>query len=200
MNGAVEITKLEVSGTLVEAEVILSPITDIVVENLTARGAQGPQGEQGPQGIQGIQGEKGEKGDTGSQGIQGPVGPPGPSGVLEAPIDGKTYGRVNATWIDLALPATYQPLDADLTALAGLTSAADQAPYFTGSGTATTMTVTAPARTLLDDTSTAAMLTTLGAQPLDADLTSIAGYAATGSWVYRSAANTWSPVTFGTGI
>lgn len=58
-----------------------------------------------------------------------------------------------------------QPLDADLTALAGLVSAADTAPYFTGSAAASLMTVTAAARTVLDDTTVAAMRTTLGAAP-----------------------------------
>jgi len=52
----------------------------------------------------------------------------------------------------------------NLIALGALTSAADQVPYFTGSGTAALTGLTSAARNLLDDASTAAMLATLGAQ------------------------------------
>lgn len=62
---------------------------------------------------------------------------------------------------------TYQPLDTELTALASTTSAADALPYFTGSGTASTTTLTSAARSVLDDTTTAAMRTTLGVGTTD---------------------------------
>lgn len=59
--------------------------------------------------------------------------------------------------------SAYQAADAELTAIAGLTSAADRVPYFTGSGAASLATFTAAGRALVDDADAAAQLVTLGA-------------------------------------
>lgn len=75
---------------------------------------------------------------------------------------------------------TYQPLDGELTALAGTTAAADTVPYFTGANTAETTPLTSFARTLIDDTDAAAARSTLGlvigtnVQAQDTELTAIA--------------------------
>lgn len=99
-----------------------------------------------------------------------------------------------------------QPLDATLTSLSSLGTAADKYAYTTGVDTWVEGDITSFSRSLLDDSNATTARSTLGltigtdVQAWDADLDALAALSGTNTIYYRSAANTWSPVTVGSGL
>jgi len=91
-----------------------------------------------------------------------------------------------------------QGSDATLTAIAGVTTAADKLIYFTGIDTATSTTLTGFARTLLDDIDAIAARATLGVaigsnvQQYSSELAVIAGLTGATSGLLRRTSGTWA--------
>lgn len=131
---------------------------------------------------------------AGEPGEPGPQGPKGDTGqVPEAPMLGIKYARLDGQWANITI---------DFAAKAPIES-----PVFTGNPQRAAVLDTATndqslATTVFVKTNIAALSATASTsyQPIDADLTSLAGAGVTGKLYYRKSANTWVALTTGSGI
>lgn len=123
------------------------------------------------------------------------------TGITDLAIaDGGTGSSTAAnarTALGVAIGSDVQAYDAELAALAGLTSAADALPYFTGSGTATVTTLSSYMRGIIDDANEATFKASVNLEigtdvlAYDAGLSNLAGISmAADKFYYTSGDNT----------